>query len=494
MTAPKAEPRSPKILVIGAGMSGLLMGIRLLEAGIRSFEILEKAAAVGGTWRDNTYPGLACDIPAYLYTYSFEPNPECSHRYARGPEIQAYLERVYDKYGLAPYVRFGQEVTGARYQDGGWLVSTSDGTERRAEIVIAATGLLHHPRYPDIPGLEQFAGSVFHSARWDHSVPLEGRRVGLIGTGSTAVQIVGGVIDRVRSLTVFQRTAQWVLPAADTEYSRLRPFVLRRLRWLALALHYGYSLFYNTLLGSNFAARRRWFFGFFALVAWLHLHTVRNPELRKKLTPNYRMGCKRFVFSDGFYKAIQRPNCALVTNGIERIEARGVRTRDGHLHELDVLVLATGFHARNYMRPMNIVGLDGRTLDAAWADGIRAYRSVALPGFPNFFMLQGPHSPIGNYSLIKISEIQSRYLMQLIERIRRADFASAAPRADVTEAFNHALQADAGTTIWASPGCSSWYLDEQNRLGIWPWTLARFNEDMREPRYEEFELCNRSDG
>ncbi len=481
------EGRDPTILIIGAGMSGMLMGIRLKQAGLESFEILEKASAVGGTWRDNTYPGLACDVPAYLYTYSFEPNPECSRRYASGPEIRAYFERVHAKYDLGRNVRFGQEVVSARYDDGAWSVTTKDGRVRRADIVISATGVLHHPRYPDIPGLADFRGAAFHSARWDHAAPLDGARVGIVGTGSTAVQIVCGVVDRAAQLSLFQRTAQWVLPAFDTEYGAWRKPWLRRFPWLARLLHYGYALYYDSILGGGFGTKRTLFFKYFETLAKRHLATVADQELRRRLTPDYRVGCKRFILSDGFYAAMQRPNAALVTDGIERVEAGGIRTGDGRLHELDVLVLATGFQAHHYMRPMAVVGPGGRTLDATWADGIRAYRSVAIPGFPSFFMLQGPHGPIGNYSLIKISEIQSAYLMKIIERYRRGEVRAVAPTDAATRAFNADLQRAAAETIWTAPGCRSWYLDAHGELSIWPWTLRRFHAEMRAPRFEEFE-------
>jgi cyclohexanone monooxygenase len=242
------------------------------------------------------------------------------------------------------------------------------------------------------------------------------------------------------------------------------------------------------VLAGGFGTERRLFFAWFKWLAERHLATVRDPELRRRLTPEYRFGCKRFILSDGFYRAMQKPQAELVTSRIDHVEARGVRTQDGRLHELDVLVLATGFKAQNYMRPMKLFGLDGRTLESEWVNGARAYRSVALPGFPNFFMLQGPHSPIGNYSLIKIAEIQSSYVTALIERIRRGSLVTAMPREDATERFNREMRAGAETTIWKSAGCSSWYIDPHGNLTVWPFTLARFDAEMREPRYEDFEI------
>lgn len=478
----------PRIVIVGAGMSGMLMAIRLLGAGYRDVEVLEKADSVGGTWRENTYPGLACDVPGYLYAYSFEPNPECGARYAKGPEIQAYFERVFAKYRLASHVRFGADVVSAHYESAGWTIRTGDGRVRRADVVIAATGVLHHPNLPDLEGLASFEGACFHSARWDHGVPLDGKRIGVVGTGSTAVQIVCGTAARAGSLALFQRTAQWVIPAFDTPYGETRRAVLRRIPPLNRALHRGYASFYDGVLGAGFGADRTLFFKGFEALAERHLGTVRDPDLRRRLTPDHRLGCKRFILSDGFYDAMQRSNVALVTDRIARIEPAGVRTADGRLHPLDVLVLATGFKAQHYMRPMQLVGRDGLTIDRAWEGGVAAYRGVALPGFPNFFLLQGPNSPIGNYSLIKIAEAQSSYVMQLLDRIRHGDARTIEPRVDATERFNRELHDAAGTTIWKSDGCSSWYLDARGRLTIWPWSLARFEAEMKTPAFEDFAL------
>lgn len=475
-----------RVAVIGAGMSGILCGIKLREAGFDDVTIFEKAARIGGTWRENRYPGLSCDVPSHSYTYAFEPNPEWSHLFAFGPEIQAYFERVVAKYDVARLVRLNSGIVSADYADCGWRLRLADGSEERFDAVIAATGFLHRPAYPDIPGLGDFAGPCFHSACWDESASLDGRRVGIIGTGSTAAQITSAVVDRVAHLSLFQRTAQWVLAYPNPPYTeaqraefRAHPEKMREV--------YDYwqdrfrATFAEAVIGNEEEQRKIEHYCRMNLEQNVH-----DPELRAKLTPDYRAACKRLIMSDTFYPAIQRPNASLVTEGIERIEAGGVRTRDGQLHELDVLVLATGFRAHDFMRPMKITGRNGLTLDEAWAESTPAYRSVALPGFPNFFMLCGPNSPIGNFSVIRISEVQLGYITQLLQTLRAGDCRALEPTAAATTRFLAEVREAMKKTVWVS-GCRSWYLDSQGNPVAWPWTFERFVEDMRAPRLEEFQ-------
>ena len=411
--------RDPRVIVIGAGMSGILCGIRLHEAGIDDFAIYEKADDLGGTWRDNRYPGLACDVPSHVYSYSFAPNPEWSQRFSPGPEIHAYLADTAERFGVAERIECGREVTAAEFREGRWHLRLRDGSTDVADFVICATGVLHHPRMPDFEGLEAFEGAAFHSARWDDTAVLEGRRVGVVGTGSTAVQIVAAITDQAEHLTLFQRSAQWIMPGANQAYSeeekrrfREDPGAIEALR-AELDLSFTRQ-FSDALIGAesdgmaNIERQTR-----------EHLESlVVDPELRERLRPDYRAACKRLIVANGFYEAIQRPNATLVTEAIDRVEAKGVRTRDGELHALDVLVFATGFHAHEFMRPMTVTGRGGKSLDDVWTPAPRAYRSVSMPDFPNFFMIVGPHSPVGNFSLIEISELQVAYALQLIERVR----------------------------------------------------------------------------
>lgn len=481
-----AGDRQPKVVIIGAGMSGILMGIKLREAGIDNFTLYEKADRVGGTWRDNTYPGLSCDVPAHMYTYSFEANPDYSHRYARGPEIYRYFDKVSKKYNLLPHIKFNKELVSAKYENGRWQLTTQDGEVTTADFLISACGVLHHPSYPDIAGLDSFAGTKFHTARWDHSVDLKGKRIGIIGTGSTSAQIVPKVVDVAGKLSLFQRTPQWMFPLPDKQFSedeknRMResPFLPKLVRKLwSFAFEYTFA---RAVIGNPLLLQ---------FIAWScrrNLDQVKDPILKRKLTPDYKAACKRLIFCSDFYPAIQRPNAELVTAGIDRIDPKGIVTKDGKLHELDVLVLATGFKPHNFMRPMQMVGENGVTLDQAWENGAQAYRSIGIPGFPNFFMLIGPNSPIGNYSLITIAEIQANYILQLIGLYRQGKCAAIAPKAEATRRFNEAIKGAMKGTVWVT-GCKSWYLDKNGNPAMWPWTFARFRHEMSTPQLAEFQL------
>ncbi len=468
-------------------MSGILAGIRLREAGIDDFVIYEKAHDLGGTWRDNTYPGLACDVPSHVYSYSFAPNPEWSRRFSPGPEIHRYLTRTAEEHGIRERIVFDREATACSYQDGRWQLEFADGSRDSVDFVITAVGVLHHPNMPEIEGAASFEGALFHSARWDHSVPIEGRRVGVIGTGSTAVQIVSAITEKVETLTLFQRTAQWIMPGQNPAYSedekqryREDPAAIDHLRTeLDLSFTRQFS---DALIGSESPGMKR-----IEEMTRQHLEAkVLDPELRDRLRPDYRAACKRLVVADGFYEAIQQPNAALVTEEIECIEPAGVRTRDGVLHELDVLVFATGFRAHDFMRPMRITGRAGKTLDEAWDPTPRAYRSVSMPDFPNFFMIVGPHSPVGNFSLIEISEIQVGYILKLIERVRESGSGEICARPEATDRFNASIREAMKGTIWVT-GCNSWYLDANGIPATWPFTVQTFRDEMAEPDWADFE-------
>lgn len=480
-------PRQPQIAIVGAGMSGLLMGMRLRAAGIESFAIYEKADRVGGTWRDNTYPGLTCDVPAQLYSYADLPNPDWSHRFARGDEIRRYLEGAAEQAGLRRFVRFDSEIAGAAFRDGRWHIETARGDRSTADVLIAASGFLHHPHYPDIAGLDSFAGRAFHAARWDHTADLAGARVGILGTGSSGVQIAPAIVDVVGKLSVFQRTPQWLLPFPDHTYSAFEKASGRRLPVLNRVARGIFGLafewtFARAVIGNRFLQ------GCFQRLCQLNLNrNVKDPALRVRLQPDYRAGCKRLLFSSAFYPAIQKPNAELVDTAIDRIVPAGVVTSDGRLHELDVLVLATGFRAHDYMRPMRLTGADGITLDQAWRNGPEAYRTVALPGFPNFFMMIGPGSPVGNFSLIAIAEAQADYIMQFVRRIAAGEIGSVQPSRAATARFNAERRQAMRATVW-STGCRSWYLDRNGVPDLWPWTIARFRRDMRRPVFADFDF------
>jgi cation diffusion facilitator CzcD-associated flavoprotein CzcO len=477
--------RKPSVVVIGAGMTGILMAIKLQQAGIRDVTILEKTPSLGGTWRENTYPGVACDVPSHMYSYSFSPNPEWARRFAPGEEIRQYFDTVARSYGIAEQVRYNEAVTQCHYSDGRWQIATSKGAQITADFVICATGILHHPAYPDIPGLQDFAGACFHTARWDDSVPLSGKRVGIIGTGSTACQIIPELQQQVAQLTVFQRTPQWVAPQPNPTYSekirqRLRsnPRFAQRVR----ARHFRFfeQVFSKAVIGKpiphllmSMAAK------------WNLYWQVRNRQLRHQLTPDYKVGCKRLIFSSRFYPAIQQPNVHLETNGIERIEPDGVRSKDGQLHKLDALVLSTGFHPFNFMRPMDLRGRNGISIDQAWRQKVQAYRSLCLPEFPNFFLMLGPNTPIGNYSVIEMSEVQGRYVMQLIDAWRKRQLDTVEATHAAKKRFNSYLRAGMSKTVWVG-GCTSWYLDADGDPALWPYTWQQWKREMAEPDFADF--------
>jgi cation diffusion facilitator CzcD-associated flavoprotein CzcO len=482
-----SQQRGLRYAVIGAGMAGILSAIKLTEAGETDFTVYEKAGRLGGTWRENTYPGLSCDVPSHLYSYSFALDPGWSHRFSPGGEIQAYFERVAHEFGVVDTIRFGEEVTSCEFVDGRWHLATSNGTRDVVDVVIAATGVLHHPRYPDIDGIDEFAGACFHSSRWDHSVPLDGARVGIVGTGSTAIQMTSALVPRVAHLCLFQRTAQWVMPAANPEYSDEEKAAFRadptRLEALHDQLRDMFGVFANAVVDSS---SQEYAFIEQAVLENLELN-VRDPELREQLRPDYRAACKRLVMSADFYEAIQQPNAELVSEGIERVEARGVHTKNGVLHELDVLVLATGFQANAFMRPMKLVGRDGRTLDEAWDPRPEAYLSISIPGFPNFFMLNGPNGPVGNFSLIEVAELQFGYISQLIDRLRNGEAHEICATPEALRAFEAEREAAVPKTVWVT-GCRSWYLDDRGIPAVWPWSFDRFRQAMAAPDSAAYEL------
>jgi cation diffusion facilitator CzcD-associated flavoprotein CzcO len=477
---------SLKVAIIGAGMSGICMAVKLQDAGIDSFTIFEKADDVGGTWRDNTYPGLTCDIPSRYYAYSFRPNPDWSHLLPPGPEIQAYFRQVADERGIRRHIRFSATVTKAEYDDGQWRLTTADGKET-FDVLVTATGFLRVPRFPQITGHDTFAGPAFHSSRWDHSVSLPDKRIGVIGTGSTGVQITAELGGKVRQLKVFQRTAQWIAPMPNLRYSPLTRAALRRSPSLNRLPYrfwgwYVKSTFGRAPIRPGFPRNLATF-----LCRWNLRLSVRDPQLRAKLTPKDLPMCKRLIFAGHFYRSVQQPGVEVITEGIHHIEPRGIVTANGTLHELDVLVYATGFDARAYVRPLEVIGEGGVSLDEAWADGPMAYRSVAVPGFPNLFMLMGPHSPIGNQSLVPVAEDQADYAMWWIKQLRDGVLHAAAPTEAATKKYNESMKAAMPQTIWVT-GCSSWYLGKDGLPELFPWTPETHRQLLSQPVFADFDV------
>ena len=479
--------REPRIVVIGAGVAGITTAYVLQEAGFTDFTVLEKGGDVGGVWHWNHYPGLTCDVPSQIYQFGFAPKADWSRIWSSGPEIQRYHREVAERFGLMDRIELNTEVTGAIYDDasGTWTVRLvgDDGVESEltADFVVCATGVLQNPSIPDIPGLDTFDGPVVHTARWDDDLETDGKRVAVIGTGSTGVQVVSALQPRAARIAHFTRTPQWILWAPMT-LPQL-PFAGTVLKALPAAHH---ALYRGLLWGSGILAdivrndtwRRRAVQGY----ARLSLRAqISDDALREELTPDYQPLCKRQVVSGSYYRAIRADNAKLITDGIAEVTPTGIVTEDGTGHDVDVIVLATGFRAHDYMRPMTVVGRDGLTIDEAWADGPRAYRMTAIPGFPNLFTVLGPNSPTGSISLQHTAEKTARYLVSWFEAFRRGD----ADRIEVTEEatadFNAEVLEALQPTIWNTGGCNSWYFTESGVVDLWPFDRATLDEMLAAP-------------
>ncbi|EED68189.1 NAD(P)/FAD-dependent oxidoreductase [Comamonas testosteroni] len=473
------------VIVIGCGMSGILAGIHLKNSG-KKFIILEKAKTLGGTWRDNTYPGLTCDVPSHAYTYSFEPNPEWSRVLPPGAEIQQYFEGVFLKYGIVDFSQFDTEVTRAEWTGEAWTLQDQHGKQYQAKVVVAATGVLHHPNYPQIKGLEEFGGNLIHSARWDHSIPLDGKRIAIIGTGSTGVQIVSALASRAK-VRHFQRTAQWIFPVENPAFSEEQRAEFRSNRDLLVYLQREPTYMANVerftegVLDPDSEQIQE-----IQKICQDNLDaSVTDAALRQKLQPHYRAGCKRLIYSPDYYQAIQQPDSELITEAIAQVEKSGVRTSDGVLHEVDIIVLATGFKTDRYVRPMHVKGLNAATLEHAWSDVPTAYKSISVPGFPNFYFMNGPTSPVGNFSLIDTSEMQWGYISQLIERGEQAGVAGLSARPEALAQYDRERLEAAKGSVFGS-GCSSWYLDRNGVPNTWPWSQSRFRQEMSKPVWQDY--------
>ncbi|MDQ3368505.1 MAG: NAD(P)/FAD-dependent oxidoreductase [Myxococcota bacterium] len=455
-------------VIVGAGFSGLGAGIALKRAGIHNFVILEKADGVGGTWRDNTYPGAACDIPSHLYSYSFEPNPAWSRSYGGQPEILAYLEHCATKYGLREHLQFGAHVSRAEYDEASatWTVHTADDRVLRARALILGNGALHLPQIPDLPGLTSFQGTTFHSARWDHRADLTGKRVAVIGTGASSIQFVPEIAAKVAQLDVYQRTPPWIVPKQDRPIGERERRVLAQVPGAHWLRRTGlYWLMEARVLGFAFAPRINQLAEKLVL---RHLAaSVADPVLRAKLTPAYRMGCKRVLISNDYYPALARPNVDLVTAAIDRIEPTGIRTRDGQLREVDTIIFGTGFRVVDYLSSMRIIGRRGVDLNETWRGSVRNYLGINVSGFPNLMLLMGPNTGLGHNSMIFMIEAQVHYLVAAIQAMQRNGIASLDVRPDVEQAFRAEMTRKLAGTVWTS-GCSSWYMAPDGEVLLWP--------------------------
>lgn len=483
------DERHARIAIVGAGFSGLGMGIRLKQAGIDDFVILERADELGGTWRDNTYPGCSCDVPSHLYSYSFEANPDWGRFYAPQAEILDYLRRCARRHGLLPHIRFGTEVLESRWDEARRLWrATTDRGELTSDVAISAVGGLTEPAVPDLPGIERFAGTTFHSARWNHEHDLTGRRVAVIGTGASSAQFVPEIQPQVERLVLFQRTAPWVLPRSDRAMSRFERRLLRRVPGMRQLLRGG--------IFATFESATPVFLGNRTLLAalerfgrWHLRRQVPDRELRRRLRPDYRIGCKRIILADDYYPALTRPNVDVVTEGIREVRARSIVSADGAEHEVDTIIFGTGFRIWDQPNLSRIRGRGGRTIAEVWDGFPQAYLGTAVAGFPNFFMLVGPNTGQGNNSVLNMIESQVSYVLAALREMEGRGARTVEVRKEVQDAFNAELQERHEGTVWSSGGCQSWYLTPDGRNPtIWPgWTLE-YRRRTRRFRPEDYLL------
>ncbi|MEM9193133.1 MAG: NAD(P)/FAD-dependent oxidoreductase [Myxococcota bacterium] len=480
-----SSPHRTDVIVLGAGLAGIGTAATLLRAGVTNFVVLDGGNDVGGTWRDNSYPGAACDVPSHLYSFSFAPKATWTRMYSPHDEILEYIRDVTDRFGVRPYLRLGQKVERARWDDdrGCWCLSSATGDHFEAKALVSCIGALRDPAIPSIPGLDGFAGPVMHSAAWDHDVDLCGLRVGVVGTGASAIQIVPALADQVERLEVFQRSAPWIVPRDDFAYPQRAK---RAFRWVP-----GLRRAYRSALYANFELR------YLALgplhkqlrntgrtKALTHLHgQIADPALRRKLTPDYEMGCKRVLVSDDYYPALTQPHVALHTQGIEAIEERAIRLTDGERIEIDTLILATGFTVRSPLGSLDVRGRGGTSLNARWQERPSAYLGAAVPDFPNLFIVTGPNTGLGHNSIIFMMESQLRMIGQAVCRTLEPRVRSVEVSETALRAFEAEVDQRTPTTVWGS-GCQSWYLTEDGtNFAIWPgsslefwWRTRRFDE------------------
>jgi len=471
-----SPPRELEVVIVGAGFGGLCMGIRLLEAGIRDFLVLEKGHEVGGTWRDNTYPGAACDVQSHLYSYSFDGKPDWSRRYAGWEEIQRYILDTTERHGMRQYVRFGEQVESAHFDatSGRWRVGTKSGLELSARHFVLATGPLHVPQVPSIPGLESFRGTVFHSARWDHGYDLHGKRVASIGTGGSAIQYCPEIAPRVSRLHVFQRTPAWVIPRDRRSYTEAQK--RRFARFPALRTLHRWRLYWQNesrLVGLLHPALAR---VPQSISRRFLAQQVRDPAVVEALTPDYTFGCKRVLISNDWFRMFNRPNVELVTEAIREIRPDSIVTDDGVERPVDCIILGTGFvvDPRNYMQHFPITGLPGHTLTRDWKNGAEAYYGVNVAGYPNLHQLVGPNTALGHNSIIFMIECQVGYVLDCIRTLQRRGVDYMEMRHEVQARFNERVQKALRGTVWSS-GCASYYRQSDGRIfSIWPWSTWRY--------------------
>ncbi len=477
-----------RVAIVGSGFSGLATAIRLKQAGIEDFVVLERGDDLGGTWRDNTYPGCACDVPSHLYSFSFAPNPEWSRTFSGQVEIWDYLHECAERFGVMPHIRFGHELLEAEWDEPAqrWRLDTAGG-EVSAQIAVMATGALTEPSIPAVPGIDQFEGTVFHSATWDHEHDLAGERVAVIGTGASSIQFVPEIQGRVGHLTVFQRTAPWIMPRPDRDVTEVERRVYRALPAAQLAMraaiYWGREALVPMLMGNatmRALAERR---------AKAHIGKyVKDPALREAVTPDYAIGCKRILISDDYYATLTRPNVELVPHGVSAISGNSVIAVDGSEHEVDTIIFGTGFHVTDWPSASRVRGRSGDTLADVWHGSPSAYRGATVAGFPNLFMVLGPNTGLGHNSIVFMIESLVNYVIDALRTMDEHGAGAIEVRPDAQAAFNDAVDRKMTGSVWTEGGCASWYLDAKGRNAIlWPgftWPFRRLTRRFDPAAYE----------
>jgi cation diffusion facilitator CzcD-associated flavoprotein CzcO len=491
-----ALPHRVRVLVVGAGFAGLGTAIKLDEHGFADYVVVDRGHTVGGTWRDNTYPGAACDVPSQLYSFSFAPNRAWSRSYSYQPEIQAYLERTAERAGVLDRFRFGVTVEGISWDEPRqvWDVSTDHGRVV-ADFVVTGAGGLSEPKLPEIPGIASFGGELFHSARWNHDYDLVGKRVAVIGTGASAIQIVPAIAKQVSHLDVYQRTAPWVIPRNDRPYTAVEKLGFRFLPWFQKAYRTAVYCARECLLPGfvvdpRFAAPAR-------RLARQNLERgISDPDLRAALTPDYEIGCKRILISNDYYPAIASEHVDLVTEAITEITPTGIVTSDGTAREVDAIVVATGFHTTDQPIAQHIKGRRGRVLADVWAEeGMTAYKGTTVAGFPNLFQIVGPNTGLGHSSMVLMIESQIGYIVSALQKLAEHQIATVEPRPEAQRAWNTGLQRRMRRTVWSAGGCNSWYLDERGRnTTLWPRSTFTFRRLLRDFDLDQYVVTARQSG
>ncbi|MCO5230406.1 MAG: NAD(P)/FAD-dependent oxidoreductase [Chitinophagales bacterium] len=456
-------------IIIGAGFSGIGMGIQLKRIGIDNFLILDSEDGPGGTWKVNNYPGAACDVQSHLYSFSFEPNPNWSKMFGLQEEILKYQEHCCEKFDLYPNCKFNTFVKDAVFNEDTftWVVTTQKGEQFEAQFLVSASGGLSNPSYPNIQGLENFQGLAFHSAKWNHQVDLKGKRVAIIGSGASAIQIVPSIVDEVAHLDYYQRTPSWVLPKPDRYISSAEQYVFEKLPFT--------QALYRSVIYASLESRAAGFVispKLMTIAKQLgirHIHKyIKDENLREKMTPKYEMGCKRILMSNDYYQAVARDYVDVISEEIASVDEHGIQANDGTYRPVDVIIFCTGFHASENILQYKIYGKDDQDLNQSWSDGPAAYLGTTVPDFPNLFILMGPNTGLGHNSMIYMIESQINYIIESMKYMNRKKVHAIEVRKDVYDRYNEAIQKRLQNTIWKS-GCQSWYLTKSGKnTTLWP--------------------------